>query len=133
MKTFEKLYLSFYFLVRKDKYLSRSGRIRFLIETVLFFSSTSLLCVVFGLLNIKQDGIVNLALFMLASLAVTKLAGRLVFGKGKEHEYIRYAKKYDLSKRKVYSYVAVGILFVSFLLLFLSAIFMSYLWSIAPL
>lgn len=130
MKAFEIFYLSYYFLVRKDKYLSKTGRVRFLIELVLLMLCASILFIIFGVLNVRTDNLKTISILIVAALITTHWVGRIIFGKGKEQEYIQSSKNYDLSRKKGYSLFGLLGLLLSFVIMILSAILMSYLWSI---
>lgn len=130
MKAFEIFYLSYYFLVRKDKYLSKTGRVRFLIELVLLMLCASMLFMIYGILNIRTDNLKTISILIFAALIITHLVSKIILGRGKEQEYIQSGKNYDIKKKKVYALLGLIGLLLSFVIMILSAILMSYLWSI---
>ncbi len=130
MKAFEIFYLSYYYLVRKDKYLSKTGRVRFLIELVLLMLCASMLFMIFGVLNIRTDNLKTISILIFAALVTTHLVSKIILGRGKEQEYIQSGKNYDLKRKKGYALLGLLGLLLSFVIMILSAILMSYLWSI---
>lgn len=130
MNVFENFYLSYYFLVRKDKYLSKTGRVRFLIEMVLLMLCVSVLFMIYGTLNIRTDNLKTISILIFTALVITHWAWILIYGKGKEQEYIKSSKKYDLKKKRVYSLFGLLSVLLSFAIMIFSAILMSYLWSL---
>ena len=127
---FENIYLSYYFLVRSDKHLGKEGRVRFLIESVLFMLNTSILLVSFGVLNIRTDNLVIIAVLLSISFFNAYWMTKLIVTKGKEQKYIKSGKHYDLQKKKKYATIGLLWFLFSFILLVFSAILMSYLWSL---
>lgn len=127
---FENIYLSYYFLVRNDKHLSKTGRVRFLIETVLFMLSASILFIAFGFFNIRTDSIITIAILVSVSYFTAYLVKRLIVGDGKEYEYINVGKHYNSKKKKIYGLIGLLGFLMTFILLISSAILMSYLWSL---
>lgn len=130
MKAFEIFYLSYYYLVRKDKYLSKTGRVRFLIELVLLMLCASMLFMIFGVLNIRTDNLKTISILIFAALVTTHLVSKIILGRGKEQEYIQSGKNYDLKRKKGYALLGLLGLLLSFVIMILSAVLMSYLWSI---
>lgn len=130
MKAFEMVYLSIYFAVRKDKNWSKTDRVKYLVETVLFMLCSSFLFILVGALNIRTNNLKTILLFLIAALITTHLAGRIILGNGKEQEYIQLGKNYDLKKKKNLAVWGIFFIVLSFVIMILSAILMSYLWSI---
>jgi len=130
MKIFENIYLSYYFLVRNDKYLSKTWRVQFLIETILFMLSSSILCLIFGILNIRTDNIIMIAIFLSVSYFIALRIKKLIIGNGKEQIYIISGMKYNSKSKKIYGVIGLLGILISFVLLILSAILMSYFWSL---
>jgi len=130
MKAFEIFYLSYYFLVRKDVYLSKTGRVRFLIELVLLMLFASILFIIYGVLNIRTDSLKIISILIIAASIITHWVGRIIFRKGKEQEYIQSGKNYNLKRKKAYGLLGLLVLLFSFVIMIFSAILMSYLWSI---
>ena len=127
---FENIYLSYYFLVRNDKYLSKAGRVRFLIESILFMLCASILFLIFGILNIRTDNIKTIAILVSVAFLAAHWVKGVIVGNGKEKEYIKSSKHYNSKKKKTYGLIGLLGFLVSFILLIFSAIFMSYLWSL---
>ncbi len=130
MKVSEIIYLSIYFAVRKDKNWSKTERVKYLVETVLFMQCTSILFIIFGVLNIRTDNLKTISIFLITALLITHLVGRIILGKGKELEYIQSGNSHDIKKKKVFALFGVLWLLLSFVVMISSAILMSYLWSI---
>jgi len=130
MKVFERFYLSYYFLVRKDKYFSKTGRVRFLIETTLLMLCVSILFMIYGMLNIRTDNLLAISILVFAALAITRWVGRLIIGDGKVQGYIKSGKKYNSNKKRIYGFIGLLSILLSFIIMISSAILMSYLWSL---
>lgn len=124
------VYLSIYFAVRKDKNWSKTERVKYLVETVLFMLCTSILFIIFGVLNIRTDNLKTISILLITALLITHWVGRIILGKGKEQEYIQSNKNYDLKKKSIFAVWGILFFALSFVIMILSAILMSYLWSI---
>jgi hypothetical protein len=129
MKAFEIFYLSYYFLVRKDKYLSKTGRVRFLIELVLLMLCSSMLFMFFGALDIRTNSFKSILMLIFLALISTHLISKVVLERSKEQKYIQSGKDFDLRKKRSYALLGLLGLLISFVIMVLSAILMSYLWS----
>ena len=130
MKIFQYIYLSYYSLVRDDKYLSKTGRVQFLIESVFFMLSASILFLFFGIFNVRTDNIKSIITLVFFSFLIAHLFKKIIVGKGKEQRYIKEGKNYNSKKKKTFGMIGLLGLFISFILLILSAVLMSYLWSL---
>lgn len=130
MKVSGMIYLSIYFAVRKDKNWSKTKRVKYLVETVLFMQCASILFMIFGVLNIRTDDLKTISILLITALLITHWVSRIILGKGKEQEYIQSGNSYDIKKKKVYAFFGVLWLLLSFVVMIFSAILMSYLWSI---
>lgn len=130
MKALGHFYLSIYFATRNDKNWSKTSRVKFLIESVLFMFSASILFLAFGIFNIRTNNIKTVAILLSVSYFTANLVKKLIVGAGKEQEYIKQGKHYNSKKKKTYGLIGLLGYLMSFVLLILSAILMSYLWSL---
>ena len=128
MKSKEIVYLSIYFAVRKDKKWSKTERVKYLIDTILFMLCSSLLFIILGIMNLRDFKTTIVLIFI--TLIATSLGSKIMLGKGKEQEYIQSGKDYDLKRKRILAIWGVLFFVLTFIILILSAIFMSYLWSI---
>jgi membrane protein YdbS with pleckstrin-like domain len=128
MKAFEIFYLSIYFAVRKDKNWSKTERVTYLIETVLFMLCSSFLFILLGVINLRDFKIIIFLIFI--ALIGSAVGGKVFLGKGKEQEYIKSGNNYDLKKKRILAVWGILLFILSFVVMILSAILMSYLWSI---
>lgn len=128
MKAFEIFYLSIYFAVRKDKNWSKTERVKYLIETVLFMQFSSFLFMLLGVINFRDFKIILLLIFI--ALIGSVWAGKVIFRKGNEQEYIQLGKDYDFKIKRILAVLGILLFVISFVVLIFSAILMSYLWSI---
>ena len=90
----------------------------------------SLLFIIIGVLNIRADNFKTVSIVIFAAFITSYWTGKLIYGKGKEQLYIQSGKNYDLTRKKVYGFFGVIIFVFSFIIMILSAILMSYLFSI---
>lgn len=130
MKAFEMVYLSIYFAVRKDKNWSKTERVKYLIDSILFMLCSSFLFILVGVLNIRTDNLKTISILIIAALIITHWVSRIMLGKDKEQEYIQLGKNYDLKKKRIFAVLGILFFVLSFVMMILSAILMSYLWSI---
>lgn len=126
MKAFEMVYLSIYFAVRKDKNWSKNERVKYLIDTILFMLLSSFLFIILGVINLR-DFKITIALILIALISST-IGGKVIIGK--EQEYIQSGENYDLKKKRIFAFWGILFFVLSFVIMILSAISMSYLWSI---
>lgn len=128
MKAFEMVYLSIYFAVRKDKNWSKTERVKYLIDSILFMLFSSFLFIILGVINLRDFKITIVFIFI--ALISSTFGGEVILGKGKEQEYIQSGKNYDLKKKRIFAVWGIFFFVLSFVTMILSAILMSYLWSI---
>lgn len=129
MKAFKMFYLSIYFAVRKDKNWSKTERVTYLIDTALLMICSSVLFILAGVFNIRTDNLKTISIVVIAALITSHLVGRIILGKGKEQVYIQSAKNYDLKKKRILAVWGILFFVLSFVVMILSAILMSYLWG----
>lgn len=130
MNAYKRFYLFYYFLVREDKKLSRTARIKFLIELVFSMLCASLLFLIVGFLNIRTDNFVAMVVLLSIVWLLSRFISRLYFIKLGEEMQIKSTKPYNLNTKRIYAVLGLTIIFGSFLVMILSAIGMSYLWSL---
>ena len=125
MSVFDKIYLMYYFLVLKDKNFSKRERVLFLIETLFSMLLAGCFFVFFGLFNIRIDTpvliVTALSPIMVSYFVVTYFYFSKTFF---------FKKNYTKKQRKVLAVSGLLILLCVFVLMFCSAILMSYLWGI---
>lgn len=124
------IYLSIYFAVRKDKNWNKTDRVKYLIDTVLFMLSSSFLFIILGILNIRTDNLKTVSILIVSALLITYWSRKLFFWKGKEQNYIQTGKGYNQKRKKIFAVCGILFFILSFVIMILSAILMSYLWSI---
>ena len=125
-----KFYLFYFFLVKKDKILNRTARIEFLIETVFLMLCTSVIFLIFGYLNIRTDNLAAILLLLSIDLLLSRFVSHLYFTQLRKEMPIKSTKHFNLNKKRIYAALGLAIIFGSFLVMILSAICMSYLWSL---
>lgn len=130
MKILNIFYLSIYFALRTDKNWSKTERVKYLIDTVLFMLSSSVFLILFGMLKIRTDNLKTILILIFAVLITSHFASKIVLERGIELEYIQTGKSYDLKKKKFLAFLGILVFIISFVIMILSAIFMSYLWSV---
>ncbi len=128
MKVLEMFYLSIYFAVRTDKNWSKTERVKYLIDTVLFMLSSSFLFIILGIINLRDFKIILVLIFI--ALVGSEFGGKAIYGKDKEQTHIQLGKNFDLKKKKFLAFLGILVFIISFVIMILSAIFMSYLWSV---
>jgi len=130
MSVFDKIYLMYYFLVLKDKNFSKRERVLFLIETLFSMLLAGCFFVFFGLFNIRIDTPV-LIVTALSPIMVSYFVVTYFYSKTRrDDEILKQKKNYTKKQRKVLAVSGLLILLCVFVLMFCSAILMSYLWGI---
>jgi hypothetical protein len=129
-KAHEMFYLSIYFLIREDKYYSKTVRTQLLLELVLFMLCASMMFILFGALNIRTDNFVTISILVIATLLISNSSNRAFFRSKKVQTYILSGQKIDSKRRTVYSVFGLVSIISSFAIMILSAILMSFLWSL---
>jgi hypothetical protein len=129
-KAHEMFYLSIYFLIREDKYYSKTVRTQLLLELVLFMLCASMMFILFGALNIRTDNFVTISILVIATLLISNSSNRAFFRSKKVQTYILSGQKIDSKRRTVYRVFGLVSIISSFAIMILSAILMSFLWSL---
>lgn len=130
MNAHKRFYLFYYFLVREDKKLSRTARIKFLIELVFSMLCASLLFLIVGFLNIRTDNLAAIVLLLSIVWLISRFMSRWYFRKLQDAKSIESSSQINMNKKPMYAAIGLAILIISFLVMILSAIYMSYLWSL---
>jgi hypothetical protein len=129
MNLIEVFYLSFYFAVCKDKNWSKTVRVKYLINTIFFMLSSSFLFILIGIFNIRTDNLKTITIVIISALLIAHWIGKIFFRKGKEQTFIKAGKGYNLKKKRIFAICGILYFVLSFVIMILSAILMSYLWS----
>lgn len=128
MKITENIYLSFYFAIRNDKNWNKINRVRLILETVLMMIISSLQFLILGLLNIRTDNMVVIGILILISwFSANSIRSHITH---KESDYIRNGNKFKIRTKRILAFYGILILILSMIFMILSAILMSYLWSL---
>ena len=98
-KANEIFYLSIYFLVREDKYSSKTARTKLLIELEFFMLCASMMFILCGALNIRTDNFVSISIVVIATLLISNFSNRAFFRSKKEQSYILSGQKIDSKKK----------------------------------
>lgn len=130
MKLIHHFYLSIFFLIRKAKYFNKASRARFLIELEIEILCASILFIIVGFFNIRFNNLMSISILLFLIFFSANILCRLIFGNGREVVYIKSTKNYDSKQKQNYALVGLAILVMSFIMMILSAIIMSYLWSL---
>lgn len=130
MNAYKRFYLFYYFLVREDKKLSRTARIKFLVELVFSMLCASLLFLIAGFLNVRTNNFVAIVLLLSMVWLLNRFISRWYFIKLGEEMQVKSTKHYNLNTKRIYAVMGLTIIFGTFLVMILSAIGMSYLWNL---
>src|SRR5690606_20479341 len=96
----EKIYLMYYFLIRKDKNFSKKGRTFLLIEIVFTMFFGLLLLILFGLINIKLNSTLRAIFLGISALLISTFFTKKLYSKGKDIQIIKNGEKYSTKERK---------------------------------
>lgn len=127
----EKIYLMYYFLIRKDKVFSKKGRALVLLEMVFTMIFVALLCVLYGLLNIRTNTFISAGGLGLLAVLMSYLFGKTFYSnKERDVQMIKNGKKYSNKSRKILMIIGALSIPVTFVIMVFGALFMGYLWSL---
>jgi len=126
----EKIYLSYYFMVRHDGKTSKITRTHIIVESVVVQLCAAFLFIIAGLTNFKFNNLYFLVVFLLVLWVISHLSGKIILRKDKVILFVKSSKNYEQDKRKTLAAIGVLSIIISFGIMIGAAIFMSYLWSL---
>lgn len=125
-----KLYATFYCMIKDDGTNTVHSRIVYLIEIFLTLVFISLSEVILGLLNIRLESFFYYILIMLSSPVAAYLLVKNMFSETKGKDIIQNFSEPIRKNKRYFALLAIGLLISSFFLLIICGMFMSYLFSL---
>lgn len=130
MSFLDLLFFMFYCLTKEDGTGERHIRASYLLEIASTFLLSFLTFLILGLINIRPQSFIIWILIIIINAIISYLITKRYFiYSGRYKKILEQSKVYNKRRRKIYAITSLIIILMTFVILFLGGMLMSYLYS----
>jgi MFS family permease len=130
MKFFDLIFFKFYCLTKEDGTGERPKRTSYLLEIAGTFLLGSLTFVIFGLANYRPSSFILWVLILVVNALISYfITNSYYIYSGRYEKILEQGKVYSKRRRKMFAITSLLIILMTFVILFLGGMLMSYLYS----